>query len=332
VLNFNGTSLELPPQPPPIAGLPAANASFPNPLYHLINYVTSGANSWYNGFSASLQRRFSAGLQAQVSYTFSRAISEVDGSDTGNHAAAGGGGQLKYAHDRAANRGLSGYQVKNAFIANYSYDLPIGQGMTGVAGILASGWQINGIVTLQDGGPFTIGAVLPRALTDLVGRGSPNVLPGFDQDNIVLDRSVWTDAPTPGQAGGFFTPDAFVPSGCHTREEAANVDTQGRPRCAVNSREIGNYGRTTLIGPGLAQWDMGLTKNTQLGEQFNLQFRAEFFNLMNRANFSQPGQVGNSSQANELFNRDGVLAPGVPLIRRTAGDSRQIQLGLRLVF
>ncbi|MBF8305338.1 MAG: hypothetical protein HW398_526, partial [Acidobacteria bacterium] len=49
-------------------------------------------------------------------------------------------------------------------------------------------------------------------------------------------------------------------------------------------------------------------------------------------NFSAPGQVGNSSQANELFSRDGVLAPGVPLIRRTAGDSRQIQFGLRLVF
>jgi hypothetical protein len=321
VLNFNGTTLELP-----------ANATFLNPLYRSINYVSSGTNSWYNGFTASLQRRFAAGLQAQISYTFSRAISEVDGSDTGNHAAAGGGGQLKYAHDRAANRGLSGYQVKNAFIANYSYDLPIGQGMTGVAGKLASGWQINGIVTLQDGGPFTVGSVLPRSLTDLVGRGSPNVLPGFDQDNIVLDRSVWTDAPTPGQAGGFFTPDAFVPSGCHTREEAANVDTQGRPRCAVNSREIGNYGRTTLIGPGLAQWDMGLTKNTQLGEQFNLQFRAEFFNVLNRVNFSQPGQVGNSSQANELFNRDGVLAPGVPVIKRTVADSRQIQLGLRLVF
>jgi hypothetical protein len=211
---------------------------------------------------------------------------------------------------------LSGYQVKNAFIANYSYDLPIGRGMTGVAGKLASGWQLNGIVTLQDGGPFTIGAVIPRALGDLVGRASPNLVPGFDQDNIALDRSVWTDQ-------GYFTTDAFAAPGCRVAGNCSATRT---------TREIGNLGRTSLIGPGLAQWDMGLTKNTQLGEQFNLQFRAEFFNLMNRANFSAPGQVGNSSQANELFSRDGVVAAGVPLIRRTATDSRQIQLGLKLLF
>ena len=305
LLNFNGTSLELP-----------AGATLQNPLYADINYLANSANSWYNGFTAALQRRFAAGLQAQVSYTFSRAISEVDGSDTGNHASAGGGGSLKYAHDRAANRGLSGYQVKNAFVANYSYDLPIGQGMTGVAGKLASGWQVNGIVTLQDGGPFTVGAAIPRALADRIGRASPNLIPGFDQDNIVLDRSVWTDQ-------GYFTTAAFAAPGCRVAGNCSATRT---------TSEIGNMGRNVLIGPGLAQWDMGLTKNTQLGEQFNLQFRAEFFNLMNRANFSAPGQVGNSSQANELFSRDGVLAAGVPLLRRTAGDSRQIQLGLRLVF
>ena len=90
--------------------------------------------------------------------------------------------------------------------------------------------------------------------------------------------------------------------------------------------------RNTLIGPGLATWDVGFTKNTQLGEQFNLQFRAELFNFLNRVNFAQPGQVGNSSQANELFSRDGVLSPGVPLIRKTATDPRQIQFGLKLMF
>jgi hypothetical protein len=314
LLNFNGTALEMP-----------AGATAFNPAYRAINYVASSADSWYNGFTASLQRRFSAGLQAQISYTFSRAISEVDGSDTGNHVGAGGGGSLKYPHDRRANRGLSGYQVKNAFVANYSYDLPFGQGLSGVAGKLASGWQMTGILTLQDGGPFTIRAAIPRLLSDLVGATSPNVILGFDQDNIVLDRSVWTSK-------GYFTPDAFLPPGCHTREELANRNAQGNPLCSVNSREIGNYGRNTLIGPGLAQWDIGFTKNTQLGEQFNLQFRAELFNFLNRVNFSQPGQVGNSSQSNELFSRDGIASPGVPLLRRTATDARQIQFGLKLIF
>jgi hypothetical protein len=188
--------------------------------------------------------------------------------------------------------------------------------MTGVAGKVLSGWQINGIVTLQDGGPFTVGAVIPRALADRLQRASPNLIPGFDQDNTVLDRSVWTDQ-------GYFTTAAFAAPGCRVAGNCSATRT---------TREIGHLGRTSLIGPGLAQWDMGLTKNTQLGEQFNLQFRAELFNFLNHVNFSAPGQVGNSSQPNELFSRDGVLAPGVPLLRRTAGDSRQIQLGLRLVF
>ena len=104
--------------------------------------------------------------------------------------------------------------------------------------------------------------------------------------------------------------------------------------CAATrtTREIGNLGRNTLIGPGLAQWDMGLTKNTQLGEQFNLQFRAELFNFLNHVNFSAPGQVGNSSQSNEMFTRDGAPIPAQALIRRTATTSRQIQFGLKLQF
>jgi len=314
LLNFNGTALELP-----------VGATGFNPAYRQINYVASSTDAWYNGFTASLQRRFSAGLQAQIAYTFSRAISEVDGSDTGNHVGAGGGGSLKYAHDRRANRGLSGYQAQNSFVANYSYDLPFGQGMSGVTGKLVSGWQMTGILTLQDGGPFTVRAAIPRLLTDLVSAASPNVVPGFDQDNIVLDRSVWTTQ-------GYITPDAFLPPGCHSRAELANRNAQGNPLCSVNSREVGNLGRNTLIGPGLATWDIGLTKNTQLGEQFNLQFRAEFFNFLNRVNFAQPGQVGNSSQSNDLFTRDGIVSPGVPLLRKTSTDSRQIQFGLKLMF
>jgi hypothetical protein len=289
LLDFDGVSLALPP-----------NAARANAAYRQINYVSDNANSWYNGFTAVFQRRFAAGLQGQISYTFSRAISEVDGSDTGNHVGAGGGGALKYPHDIRSNRGLSGYQVTNAFTANYSYDLPFGTGATGWAGHLLSGWQLTGILTLQDGGPFTVRAVLPSALTDQAGAGSPNLVAGYTPDKIIL-----------GSPDGYFTLDAFTPPG---------------------PRQIGNYGRNTLIGPGMATWDFGLTKNTQLNEQFRLQFRMELFNLANRVNFAQPGQLGNSSAANEIFTRAGAPITSVPLINKTATTARQIQFGLKLTF
>ena len=308
LLDFDGVSLALP-----------ANAQRFNPAYRQINYISNNANAWYNGFTAVFQRRLAAGLQGQISYTYSRVISEVDGSDTGNHVGADGGGAWKYPHDRNANKGLSGYNLTNAFTANYSYDLPFGNGTPGIAGHLLGGWQVTGIVTLQDGGPFTIRALLPRALTDQAGAGSPNLLPGYTSESIVL-----------GGPETYFDLNAFVPPGCQTRAQVPNPSVN--PACSASSREIGNYGRNTLTGPGSANWDFGLTKNTQLGERFRLQFRAEVFNLTNRVNFSQPGQLGNSSAANEIFTQDGAVVPSVVLINKTSTTARQIQFGLKLTF
>jgi len=306
VLNFNGVSL----------AVPAGTSGGYNPNFGEINYLESSANSWYNGFTAAFQRRFSGGLQTQIAYTFSRAISEVDGSDTGNHVGAGGGGGFRYPHDRTTSRGLSGYQVQNAFVANYSYDLPFGQGMTGVAGKVLSGWQMTGIITLQDGGPFSLRSASPRAIANFIEAAAPNAISSFGQDTYVRPREEWTSL-------GYFNLDGFAAPGCYT---------SGNCPATRTTREIGNLGRNTLIGPGLAQWDMGLTKNTQLGEQFNLQFRAELFNFLNHVNFAQPGQVGNSSQSNEMFTRDGAPIPAQGIIRKTATTSRQIQFGLKLQF
>jgi hypothetical protein len=306
VLDFNGVSLAVPRDAP--GGY--------NPNFGEINYLESSANSWYNGFTAAFQRRFSAGLQTQIAYTFSRAISEVDGADTGNHVGAGGGGGFRYPHERSTSRGLSGYQVQNAFVANYSYDLPFGQGMTGVAGKVLSGWQMTGIITLQDGGPFSLRSASPRAIADFIEAAAPNAISSAGQDTYVRPREEWTSL-------GYFNLDGFAAPGCVT---------PGNCPATRTTREIGNLGRNTLIGPGLSQWDMGLTKNTQLGEQFNLQFRAELFNFLNHVNFAQPGQVGNSSQSNEMYTRDGAPIPAQGIIRKTATTSRQIQFGLKLQF
>jgi hypothetical protein len=90
-----------------------------------------------------------------------------------------------------------------------------------------------------------------------------------------------------------------------------------------NSGFYGNLGRDTLTGPGLATWDFSLLKDTPIGERMNLQFRAEFFNLLNRANFNQPNAV--------VFTPTGV-SPTAGVIASTITTSRQIQFGVRLLW
>ena len=284
---YNGNSYELP-----------ANAPFVrNPNFHMINYVEPNASSWYNGVSVTLQRRFAAGLQGQISYTFSKAISETDGSDTGNHVTTGAGGSLKYPHDLRASRSLSGYHLSNVFSANYSYDLPFSKGATGWMGKLLSGWQLTGIVGFQDGQPFGVAAIAPRALADYFTNVSPN---------LVLGKQIIQGSPD-----AYFNLSAFAPPG---------------------ARELGNLGRFTLTGPGLAQWDFGMTKNTSLSERLQLQFRAEAFNITNRVNLAVPGQSGNSGGRGEIFTRAGDPIQSSKVIRGTVSTSRQIQFGLKLMF
>ncbi|MBI2817925.1 MAG: TonB-dependent receptor [Acidobacteria bacterium] len=285
---FNGLTLEMP------AELP--NNYKPNPAYQAIRYITTDSDSWYNGFTAVLQRRFSAGLQAQVSYTFSRATNETDGNEQGASGSVGGSGTTKYPYDLSVNKGLSGYHLQNVFTASYSYDLPLGRGVSGWAGSVLSGWQMTGIVTLQDGQPFGVAAQTPARQQHYISRVSPNLKPGWTSEQIIL-----------GGPNDYFTLDAFLPPG---------------------PGELGNYGRNTLIGPGLAQWDMGLTKNTRLGERWRLQIRAEAFNMLNRANFSSPG----TDAGNQIFTRTGGLVPSARGIRRTVTTSRQLQFGLKLIF
>jgi hypothetical protein len=91
----------------------------------------------------------------------------------------------------------------------------------------------------------------------------------------------------------------------------------------ANSGFYGNLGRDTLIGPGLATWDLSVLKNTHMTERTALQFRAEFFNVLNRANFNTPNAI--------VFTPSGV-SPTAGVITSTSTNSRQIQFGLELVF
>jgi hypothetical protein len=147
-----------------------------------------------------------------------------------------------------------------------------------------------GILRMQSGQPEWLVAALPAALRSLdVNNRSPNLVPGVKYSQIIL-----------GTPHRYFDPQAYS---------------------APGPRQLGNVGRNTIIGPGLATWDSGLFKDTSVTERVHLQFRAEFFNLLNRANFGV-------SQANSLFDANGGRIGSAGVITNTVSTSRQVQFGL----
>ncbi len=290
--------------PAGIAGTPVPAGTYyvptatrANPaLVNTWTYFSEGSSS-YNALQVDLNHRFSGGLVLRGVYTWSKTI---DDGDSLNSTTSGSEPALvSNPFDLAADKGLANFDVRNAAAISASYALPFGPGKaflqnaSGVGKTLVSGWTINSIVTLQGGFPFT-----PQLSYNSSNNGDtknpvrPSVNPAFSGPVILGSPNQW------------FNPAAFValPSA---------------------SGFYGNLGRDTLEGPGLATWDFSASKDTQLHEGLRLQFRAEFFNILNRANFSFPNPVA--------FTPSGV-SPTAGVITSTATSSRQIQLSLKLLF
>lgn len=267
----------------------------PNPYMTYGTMLFSRGNANYNAFQVELIRRFTHGLQFRANYTWSKnldILSGVASSQSINEAQ-----QVMNRFDQHRDWGPAALNVTHQASGNFSYELPVGQGkpwlngVSGVAGKLLSGWQVNGIVTLLGGFPFT-----PQAGSNRSGDGNsnapdrPSVNPAFTGPVILGSPNRW------------FNPNAFV------------LPTPGT---------YGNLGRGVLTGPGLAEVDFSLFKNTKISERIELQFRGEFFNIINRANFGTSNPLAFSG--NTINSSAGVVTD-------TTTTSRQIQFGLKLVF
>ena len=180
-------------------------------------------------------------------------------------------------------------------MVNFNYDFPQ-TGLTGAAGRLLNGWQVSGIANITDGAPFTAENSGDRDRDAATGSGSrPNLI--GTSNNPVL-----------GGPDQYFDVNSF---------ELQPIGTYG------------NLGKNTIIGPGLATFDLALKKQTSLGERANLEFRFEAFNLFNRANFDIPSGT--------IFTGSGRGVTGRPRssgaeINNTVTTNRQIQFGLKLAF
>jgi hypothetical protein len=267
----------------------------PNPYLSGGFFWYTEGNSSYNALQVDVIRRMSRDLQFRANYTWSKNL-DMNSGLTGAQA----NNQAQMILDRNNLRrdwGPSALNVTHQSSLSAHYALPLGQGKqwlrnaSGWGNRLVAGWQLSGIASLLSGFPFT-----PLIGSNRSGDGDtrnpdrPSLNPSFAGPVLL------------GQPRQWFNSSAFIlpPAGT-----------------------FGNLGKGTFRGPGLADLDLSIMKNTALTEKVNLQFRAEFFNALNRTNLSTPNAV--------VFS-GGAISASAGLITATATTSRQIQLGLKLIF
>jgi hypothetical protein len=198
-----------------------------------------------------------------------------------------------YAWDTNLKKSLSVLDIRNNLSMNFSFEPPGTSNLTGLARLLGAGWQLNGIVTLSDGHPLSI-LDSNRAQRDRIGSNAGlrmNLKPGGDNNPVL------------GSPELYYDPTQFEPS---------------------DLGFFGTLGRNTLIGPGVAVFDASLFKSMRLKEKHTLQFRSEFFNLLNHVNFSDPDVTPLTATGTRDANAGRISA--------TRTTARQIQFALKYMF
>lgn len=279
-----------------------------NPEWGSIWMVSNGADSIYHGANVQLRKAYSRGFMFVANYTFGQAIdwpsSDAGLGDFTNISTSASfyiGAQD--IQNRRADRGPSEFDARHRFTWSGIWDLPSPAGDNAVLNKLLGGWQVNGIVSLQSGRPYTVSCALPWFLGC-----------DFNLDGRENDRPNNPGLPSSGYStqdfiDGVFSIDDFCPGG--------PAPFWLGPPCGVTAGTNGNLGRNTYRGPGFASVDIGFFKNTRINERYNIQFRWEIFNLFNRRNLWIP--VNNLGSP--FFGRSLTSFPG-----------RQMQFALKFIF
>jgi hypothetical protein len=273
---------------------PGASPQQPNPRpvpqFSDIIYMESRGSSSYHSLQSRYQQRLHAAFAALISYTFGKSLDETSTF----FSSFGDSNFPQNSANPGAEKGRSNFDVRHRLSAGCSYDLPTGHGerflaKRGFLSTLLAGWSAHGIVTLQSGRPFTV-ALLPEIDNSNTGIASL----GFGA-NDRPDRIASGAVRNPG-------PDRWLDTGAFA---------------FASYGSFGNSGRNILDGPGYQDVSVSMIKDSQIREGVSLQFRAEFFNAFNHANFGLP----------DIFL-------GSPTFGRisSAQSPRRIQFGLKLIF
>ena len=300
------------------------------PYIGFMQFLANHSNSSYNALQVTFTHRYSHGLYLLAGYTYGHAI------DTATNNVAQSAGSPQNSNDYAAERGNGDFDIRNRFTLAVTYDIPSVKSKWQ----MLEGWQLQTIATVEGGEPFTLGDFVD----DVSATGELE-----DRWNMVGPKHNIRWSPT--QELNFvddFVTDAngHVVGGNQQCIAAAGpnqlaIDMLGAYGCYVEGNTVltppalGTFGgmhRNEFRGPGFRNWDMSISKVWNLSDRFRMQFRAEFFNVLNHPNFD------NFTLSNDLSAEVGVgLANFTPDVGASnpvmgTGGSRHIQMGLKFLW
>jgi hypothetical protein len=275
---------------------PAGSLSANPALANSASWVSQGVGL-YNSLVVDVRRSFASGFQFRGNYTYSKNLD--DGSAWNTSVSGNTPAFVEFPLQPKLDWGPAATDVRQTASFNGRYELPFGpqrrflNHASRPVNLLADGWTVSAIVTVQTGFPFT-----PQLGYNPSGNGDtrnpvrPNWNPNFT--GTLYPR-------TPSQ---YFNPAAFLPPASGT---------------------YGNVSRDALTGPGLSELDFSATRNAHITERLSLQFRAEFFNILNHTNFLTPNEVIYTSATSGI-------SPTAGVVTATSSTSRQVQFGAKLQF
>lgn len=273
----------------PYTALSASSPILPGQRLANIIVYESVGDSSYHGLWVTANKRFAKGLQFNTSYTFSKSIDY----NSRNNLNLGGAQGPQDSNNLRNERGLSDFDARHRWVLSGIYNLPF-HGNRGV-----DGWEVSTIVQLQTGNPIN-----------------------FHTSNAAFTGIASLRPSVTGSVETGYTP--------ATNGNATNVTYLQNPSVFFNQgNAFGNLGRNVIIGPGFANVDFALIKNTKITERLTWQVRADAFDLLNRANFGQPGtNAAFDTLGSATFN----LLTGTRFPAGDSGSSRQLQLAMKLIF
>jgi hypothetical protein len=275
---------------------PAGSKNANPALANSTSWVSQGIGQ-YNSLVVDVRRSFSSGLQFRGNYTWSKNLD--DGSAWNTSVSGNTPAFVEFPLDPKLDWGPAATDVRHAASVNGSYELPFGskrrylQHASRPVKFLAYDWTASAILAVQTGFPFT-----PQLGYNPTGNGDTRN-PVRPDRNPAFNGKLY-----PRKVQQYFNPAAFLPPATGT---------------------YGNVSRDSLSGPGLTQLDFSATRNARLSERVGIQFRAEFFNILNHSNLSTPNEVVYTSTTSGV-------SPTAGLVTSTSTTSRQIQFGAKLQF
>ena len=290
-----------------------------NPNFGSIKGMFYRGHSQYDAMEAQLMKRMSHGFQVQGTFTWSKSIdsssASVAGDSFGNSISS-----LDW-FDLRLTRGPSDFNVGRTVVINGVWDVPTPKSFAAPAQAVLGGWELGLIFTASDGVPFTA----------TWGTGSDPALTQSGDDWAFPNRlggSGCSKLTNPGNPTNYIKTQCFAVPTAPSNSAFWQANCVNYPQC-FNLR--GNAGRNILTGPGVTELDFSLFKNNyipKISERFNLQFRAELFNILNHANFAPPATPTNT----DIFDGTGLLNPGAGQLTRTTTTAREIQLAVKVIF